>query len=110
MGSKQISEDRWVEFCDTVTDGNRGRKVTIELAESSGDRTLIKEASFLSLVCDPAGKGNDITIETGESQVNYAHTVTAPTEVTENQAESGKLAALEINDKEGTKTLVSFSS
>lgn len=109
--SKQIDQSRWVEFFDMLTDGNRGRLVDIEvMSPALGDEFLIREAALFAVVCDPSGKGNDIVIETGQQQVNYAHTVSAPSEVWEAQDENGELAALQIKDDSGTQTILRFSN
>ena len=107
--SKQIPQERWLEFFDLLSDGNRGRMIAIEVINPEiGDEELIKNAPLLSLVYDPPKKGNDLMIETGKEQVNYAHTVTAPTEVWEAQDENGKVVALEIKDESGTQTILRF--
>ena len=107
--SKQIPQQRWLEFFDLLSDGNRGRSIAIEVISSEiGDEELIKNAPLFSVVCDPPDKGNDRVIETGKEQVNYAHTVTSPTEVWEAQDENGKVVALEIKDESGTQTILRF--
>ena len=108
--SKQVEQGRWVEFFDMLSDGNRGRRISLEVIDPElGDESPIKDAALFSVVCDPVGKGNDIMIETGEKQVNYAHTVNAPTEVWQAQDENGELIALEINDESGAQTILRFS-
>ncbi|MGB3297032.1 MAG: DUF5335 family protein [Phormidesmis sp.] len=107
--SKQVDKSRWVEFCDMLTDGNGGRLVDIKvMSPALGDKFLIQETALFAIVCDPSGKGNDIVIETGQQQVNYAHTVNAPSEVWEVQDENGKLAAFQIKDDSGAETVVRF--
>lgn len=108
--SKKIEQDRWVEFFDMLSNGNRGRRVSLEVIDPEmGDKTPIKDAALFSVVCDPVGKGNDIIIETGEKQVNYAHTVNSPTEAWEAQDENGELIALQLNDESGAQTILRFS-
>lgn len=106
---KKVDRDRWVEFCDMLADGNRGRKVSIEVIQSGADsKVLIENASLMAVVCDPKTKGNDIVIETGEKQVSYAHTIAAPTELQKVQDENGELMALEIKDEDDTQTFLHF--
>ncbi len=78
MSNKQISQDRWVEFFDQFTNGNRGRLIKLEIVDrDSGDQIPIQNASLWSLVYDPVNKGNDLTIATGRDEVTYAHTIHA---------------------------------
>lgn len=107
--SKQILQPQWVAFFDMLSDGKRGRKIKLNVSDpDAGDFEPIRGTPLLAIVCDPPNKGNDIVIETGKTEVNYAHTVNAPTEVWEAKDENGKLIALEIKDKTGTQTIISF--
>ncbi|MBE9043561.1 DUF5335 family protein [Pleurocapsales cyanobacterium LEGE 10410] len=107
MSNKQIPQERWVEFFDQFTNGNRKRLIKLEIVDrESGDLVAIKNAPLWSLVYDPVDKGNDLTIETGRDEVNYAHTVLAPKIVWERQDSNGKVTALEIIDEGNTQTIL----
>lgn len=103
--SKEIPRDRWQEFCATFTNGNRRRATSIEVL---GSGRLLDGAPLLGVTFDPVGKGNDITLTTGKDSVEFAHSVNAPTELWEAQADDGRAQALEIVDQNGVKTVVSF--
>ncbi|WP_295621724.1 DUF5335 family protein [Chamaesiphon sp. GL140_3_metabinner_50] len=105
--TKSVPQERWGEFFDQFSDGNRGRQISIEIISSElGDEKLIENAPLMAMVYDRPGKGNDLVIETGRDEVTYAHTVDAPTEVFTGQSESGRMLAVWINDATGIKTLV----
>ena len=109
LNSKQIPQQRWLEFFDMFGDGNRGRTIAIEVINSEiGDEQLIENAPLMSIVYDPPDKDNNLAIETGKDEVNYAHNITAPTQVWEAQDENGQVMSLEIEDESGTKTVVRF--
>ena len=109
LNSKQIPQQRWLEFFDMFGDGNRGRTIAIEVINQEiGDEQLIENAPLMSIVYDPPDKDNNLAIETGKDEVNYAHNITAPTQVREAQDENGEVMALEIEDKSGTKTILRF--
>lgn len=109
--SKTVPHERWGEFFDQFSDGNRGRKIAIEtISAELGDETLIQNAPLLAIVYDRPGKGNDLVIEVGKKEVTYAHTINAPTEVLTGQNESGRMIALWIKDAAGTKTLVKLKA
>jgi Family of unknown function (DUF5335) len=104
--TKTVPQERWGEFFDQFSDGNRGRHISIEIMNSEGAEELIQNASLMAMVYDRPGKGNDLVIETGKDEVSYAHTVDAPAEVLTGQSESGRMLAVWISDAAGTKTLV----
>ena len=104
--TKTVPQERWGEFFDQFSDGNRGRHISIEIMNSEGNEELIQNAPLMAMVYDRPGKGNDLVIETGKNEVTYAHTVDAPIEVLTGQSESGRMLAVWISDASGTKTLV----
>lgn len=109
--SKTVPRERWSEFFDQFSDGNRGRQLAIEsISEELGDETLIQDAPLLAMVYDRPGKGNDLVIEVGQAEVTYAHTIDAPTEVLTGQNAVGQIVALWITDTAGTKTLIKLQA
>jgi hypothetical protein len=110
MVNKQIPQDRWVEFFDQFTNGNRGRLIKLEIVDQeSGDEISIQNAPLWSLVYDPVDKGNDLMIATGRDEVTYAHTVLAPKIVLEAQDTNGKVVALEILDQSNNQTILTLN-
>jgi Family of unknown function (DUF5335) len=109
--TKTVPQERWGEFFDQFSDGNRGRHISIEIISPElGEEELIQNAPLMAMVYDRPGKGNDLVIETGKDEVTYAHTVDSPTEVLTGQSESGRMLAVWINDATGTKTLVKLQA
>ena len=107
--NKSIAKDRWVEFCDQFADGNRGRRISIEVIGSElGNEELIHNAELMAMVCDPVGKGERLTIETGKDEVNYAHTIESPVEILTGQDANGIVQAVRITDVGGVQTLIKF--
>jgi catechol 2,3-dioxygenase-like lactoylglutathione lyase family enzyme len=105
--TKSVPQERWSEFFDQFSDGNRGRHISIEIINPElGDEELIQNTPLMAMVYDRPGKGNDLIIETGKNEVTYAHTVDSPTEVLTGQSESGRMLAVWISDATGTQTLV----
>jgi Family of unknown function (DUF5335) len=117
--NKSVPSDRWGEFFDQFSDGNRGRHISILILRGSaneiidselGDEELIQNAPLMAMVYDPPKKGNKLTIETGKNEVTYAHTIDAPTEVLTGQDENGLMLAVQIRDAAGLKTLIKLQS
>jgi hypothetical protein len=115
--NKSISRDRWVEFFDQLSDGNRGRHITIEVISAGlGNEELIRNAPLMAMIYDPRDQGDSpearlrqrLTIETGKEEVNYAHTVESPLEVLTGQDANGILQAVRITDLNGGQTLIKF--
>ncbi|MDQ2101061.1 MAG: DUF5335 family protein [Tychonema bourrellyi B0820] len=109
--NKSVPRERWGEFFDQFTDGNRGRHISIAIIGSElGDAELIKNAPLMAMVYDRPGKGDDLVIEVGKDEVNYAHTVDSPTEVLTGQNSNGVMVALRISDAAGTQTLIQLQA
>jgi len=105
--TKQIPAEQWGEFFDTFTNGNKGRLIKLEVIDREiGDETPVENMPLRSLIYDPVGKGNDLTIEIGRDEVAYGHTIEAPNEVWQEQDENGRVVALEIKTEDGTQTVL----
>jgi hypothetical protein len=109
--TKKIDRGRWSEFLSTFSNGNRGRSVSIELVGMEvGDQPLVEAAPLLAIDYDPERKGDNLVISTGREVVDYTHTINGPTEIWEAQGDEGEVQALEIIDRSGLKTILSFKS
>jgi hypothetical protein len=105
--SKSVPRERWGEFFDQFSNGNHGRHIAIEsISPELGDEELIQNAPLLAIVYDRPGKGNDLVIEVGKTEVTYAHTIDIPTEVLTGQNSMGQIIAIWISDAAGAKTLI----
>ncbi|MEH2459813.1 DUF5335 family protein [Nostoc sp.] len=109
--SKSVPRERWGEFFDQFSDGNRGRHISIEIIDSElGDEELIQNATLMAMIYDRPGKGNDLVIEVGEHEVSYAHTIDSPTEVLTGQNSNGQIIAIWITDAAERKTLIQLQA
>ena len=109
--NKSIASDRWGEFFDQFSESNRGRRISIEIIDPElGDEELIKNAPLLAIVYDRLGKGDDLVIEVGQKEVNYAHTVDSPTEVSTGENSIGEILAIWVADASGRKTLIQLQA
>ena len=109
--NKSVPRERWGEFFDQFSSGNRGRHISIEIIDSElGDEELIQDAPLMAMVYDRPGKGDDLVIEVGRDEVTYAHTIDSPTEVLTGQNSNGVMIAVRISDAAGTKTLIQLQA
>jgi hypothetical protein len=107
--NKSISIDRWGEFFDQFSDGNRGRHVSIEVIFAGlVNEVLVKKAPLMAIVYDPPAKGDNLTIEVGEDEVDYAHTVNSPVEVLTGQDSNGKMVSISVKDTDARITIIEF--
>jgi hypothetical protein len=109
--NKSIPQERWLEFFDQFSDGNRRRHISIEILDSElGDEKLIQNAPLMAMVYDPPHKGDKLTIEIGKNEVTYAHTIDSPKEVLTGQDANGIVLAVQIRDATGIPTLIKLAS
>ena len=106
--TKNIPVARWQEYCDTFTNGNRGRVVSIMIVLEDAEHALAENTIFSAIDYDPVGKGDDFVISYGEQAPLTSHIVYAPVELQQAQDENGKVVALEIIDTENQKTVLKF--
>jgi hypothetical protein len=93
------------------SNGNRGRRVAIEVADLAiGDQPLTEAAPLLAIDYDPANKDDVLLITTGRDEVDYSHKINAPVEIWESQDDNGKVLSLEVIDRNGSKTILAFES
>ena len=109
--TKKIDQGRWSEFLSMFSNGNRGRRVAIEVADMAiGDQPLTEAAPLFAIDYDPGNKGDDLVITTGRDAVDYSHKISAPAEIWELQDDNGKVVSLEVIDRNGGKTILVFKS
>ena len=109
--NKSVPRERWGEFFDQFSSGNRGRHISIEIIDSElGDEELIQDVPLMAMVYDRPGKGDDLVIEVGQHEVTYAHTIDSPTEVLTGQNSNGVMIAISISDAAGRKTLIKLQA
>jgi hypothetical protein len=106
--TKNIPGERWQEFCESFTSGNRGRIVSITVDNGDIGEALVEETIFSAIDYDPIGKGDDLVIAYGGLSPVAFHVVSLPYEIWEAQDENGKVLALEIIDTEDRKIILKF--
>ena len=105
--NKSLPRERWGEFFDQFSDGNRGRHISIERIDSEhGDEELIQNSPLMAIIYDRPGKGNDLVIEVGKDQVTLGHIVYSPTEVLTEQNANGQIITIRISDAAKSQTLI----
>lgn len=78
--TKEIPAEGWMEWCDTFTNGNRGRSLSVRLVDD----------------------------EYGDEESPAVHVVSAPVRLWQAQDANGMVVALEIENQNGRRTILSF--
>jgi hypothetical protein len=79
--TKNISGERWQEFCETYTNGNRGRVVSITIVSEDASELLAKGVVFSAIDYAPVGKDDDFVISYGDQASLASHVVYVPFEL-----------------------------
>ncbi len=109
--SKEIAAERWEAWCDTFTNGNRGRLVSIEIvSDELGAEPLAERATLIAIDYDPAGKGNNFVISYGDEAAPSRHVVAGPVALWQAQDENGLVVSLEIEDQREGRIIVTLSA
>lgn len=108
--TKEIPPEAWTSWCDTFSNGNRGRLISLQVVNDQiGDARLVDRAVLVAIDHDPARKGNDIVVSYGEEAAPSTHVITAPVVLWQANDKNGQVVSLEIADTSGTKTIITFA-
>ena len=107
--TKEIPAEGWEAWCDTFTNGNRGRSLSIDLVDDElGDERLAEGLPLVAIDYDPADKGDDFVVSYGQEAAPTSHVIQAPAGLWQAQDANGLVVSLEIEDKSGRRTILSF--
>jgi hypothetical protein len=107
--TKEIPAEGWEDWCDTFTNGNRGRSFNIDLVDDEmGDERLIEGLPLVAIDYDPADKGDDFVVTFGDELAPTSYVIPAPARLWQAQDANGLVVALEIEDESGRRTILSF--
>ena len=108
--TKRVPSERWEAWCDTFTNGNRGRLIRIEIVgDELGAEPLADGAALVALDYDPAGKGKDFVISYGDEAAPSRHLVADPVALWQAQDENGLVVSLDIEAEGGSRTIVALN-
>lgn len=108
--TKAIPVERWSEWCDLFTNGNRDRLIGIETVDAElGAEPLADGVALVAIDYDPEGKGNDFVLSYGDEQAPSRHTVAGPVALWQAQDQNGVVVSIEIEDEHGGRTVVTLT-
>ncbi len=106
--TKNIPGERRGDFCETITSGDRGRKVNIPLINEDVSKRLVEGTVFSAIDYDSDGKGDVFVISYSDQAPITTHVVNMPLELWQAQNEVGEVIPLQINDAEEKKLVIEF--
>uniref|UniRef100_B8HJQ3 Uncharacterized protein n=1 Tax=Cyanothece sp. (strain PCC 7425 / ATCC 29141) TaxID=395961 RepID=B8HJQ3_CYAP4 len=108
--NKHIPQERWGEFFETFSHGNKGRLMEIEvLDQEQGDIKLAQTVPLSFIDYQPAPSGDSLIIHTGHNGPALTHSIDDPREVWTGQDANGVVMALDITDQKGNHTILKLS-
>lgn len=109
--TKQLPQTDWLNYFPSLSNGNKGRLVAIEvISMANGEQPITDATPLFAIDYDPENKGNNCTITTGHNSIDYTHTINTPTEIWQEQDDNGKVISLAISDADDNKTIIIFKS
>ncbi len=107
--TRVIPAKRWQEWCVAFTNDNRGRSLSVSLADHEfGAETLAERVLMIAVDRDPFSKSNDIIIFYGDEESPTVHVVSAPVRLWQVQDANGLVEKMEIEDQNGRRTVLNF--
>jgi len=110
MPTREIPRAGWVSFFNSFSGKHEGWLVTVEvIGPDIGDQEEAKELPLVGISADLKDNENFVNITVGRlPEDRMMHTVTDAARVWLKQSDEGADEALEIESKDGTKTLLTF--
>ena len=102
-----IPAERWMEWSDTFTKSNRGRRIIIEIdSDELGTAPLVDDVALIAIDYDPEGKGGDFVISYGDQKQPSWHVVSEPDTVKQVLDADGRVVSVEIEDQRRGLTVI----
>ena len=108
--TKEIPAEGWEAWCDTFTNGNRGRLIRTEIVgDELGAEPLVDGTALVALDYDSAGKGNNFVFSYGDEAAPSSHVIAGPVALWQAQDENGLVVSLEIKTEGGSRTIITLN-
>jgi hypothetical protein len=106
----EITKDRWVDFFETLSKRRYEWKTKVEVLKGDlGDQMLSDGLPFNGITVEVNDDKVLIDISVGESPESHqTHNIENPTKVAFLPASEGRFDVINIEEADGTRTLISF--
>ena len=110
MSNQEIRQTDWREFFDEFSRSHERWLATVEVFGALGAQTVAEELPLVGIVADEPSHGGAVAIVLGEGDQSVTHTIARPSKIEVDRPAPGADAAIEIESRDGEKTLVRFRS
>jgi hypothetical protein len=106
----EIKREDWADFFETLSRRRYEWKTRIEVLNTDiGDQVLTEGLPLNGFTVEIAGDRTSIDISVGENiDAHQTHTISNPTKVAFLAAEENRGDVIDIEEEDGTKTLITF--
>ena len=109
MKNRQVPRAEWHRFFEGFNRRHRGATASVAvLSPAYGAQTEVRSLPLEGVVADPAGRSLSILL--GAAATHVDHPIEEPTSVWVELDESGRELALEIESRQGARTILEFAS
>jgi hypothetical protein len=106
----EIKRENWADFFTSLSKRRFGWDTRVEILKSSiGDQVMTEGLPFNGTTFESIGDVTSIDISVGESaEAHQTHNIQNPARVAYLSEESGRGEVIDIEEADGTKTLITF--
>jgi len=106
----EIPKSEWKQFFDDLSRTKLEWHVTVQvLSQKNGAQVMSEGLPFAGLMFERENGSERVILLTGtDTQTHQTHVIDAPAKVLFQEAGVGPVGLLDIEDQEGTKTLIRF--
>jgi len=106
----EIKREDWADFFETLSKRRYEWKTKIEILKTDiGDQILTEGLPLNGFTVESAGARTSIDISVGENtDAHQTHTINNPSKVAFLKAEGNRGNVIDIEEEDGTKTLITF--
>jgi len=108
MATEEIGPTRWRSFFDDFSRAHEGWLASVEVLGRMGAQPVATELPLVGIVADEPSHGGSVSIVIGRGDDAITHSIAHPARVEIERTAEGADAAVEIESREGEKTLLTF--
>ena len=107
LRNRQIPKSEWVAFLEDFSRRHLDRLATVEVLGPLGAQVEARELPLMGLSCEPSGRS--VTIYLGHAlDQHLEHPIDAPWDIWVEMGENGAELALEVESRDGTRTILAL--
>ena len=108
MQTEEIGPSSWRSFFEGFSREHEGWLANVEVLGRLGAQFVASELPLVGFVLDEPSHGGSLSIVLGRGDELITHTIRRPAHVEIERTDQGADAAVEIESKDGEKTLLTF--